>query len=148
MFFWNSLAFLMIQRMLTVWSLILLRFLKPAWTSGSSWFTCYWCLVWRTLRITLLDECNCRVVWASFGIAFLWDWNENWPFSVLCHVVNHNKGGWRNQRHSLTKSGDGTVGAQPKERVSILDLGEQEFFWGAGKRDAAGSHGTWRGRTN
>ena len=29
------------------------------------------------------DECNCEVVWAFFGIAFLWDWNENWPFPVL-----------------------------------------------------------------
>ena len=23
------------------------------------------------------------VVWSFFGIAFLWDWNENWPFPVL-----------------------------------------------------------------
>ena len=22
-------------------------------------------------------------MWAFFGIAFLWDWNENWPFPVL-----------------------------------------------------------------
>ena len=29
------------------------------------------------------NECNCVVVWAFFGIAFLWDWNENWPFLVL-----------------------------------------------------------------
>ena len=29
------------------------------------------------------DECNCVVVWAFFGIAFLWNWNENWPFPVL-----------------------------------------------------------------
>ena len=29
------------------------------------------------------DERNCAVVWAFFGIVFLWDWNENWPFSVL-----------------------------------------------------------------
>ena len=29
------------------------------------------------------DECNCAVVWAFFGIAFLWDWNENWPFPIL-----------------------------------------------------------------
>ena len=28
------------------------------------------------------DECNCAVVWAFFGIAFLWDWNENWPIPV------------------------------------------------------------------
>ena len=26
------------------------------------------------------DECHYVVVWALFGIAFLWDWNENWPF--------------------------------------------------------------------
>ena len=29
------------------------------------------------------DECNCVVVWAFFVIAFLWDWNENWPFPIL-----------------------------------------------------------------
>ena len=27
------------------------------------------------------DELNCAVVWSFFGIAFLWDWNENWNFS-------------------------------------------------------------------
>ena len=35
-FFWNSLAFSMIQWMLTIWSLVPLPFLKPAWTSGNS----------------------------------------------------------------------------------------------------------------
>ena len=29
------------------------------------------------------DECNCVVVWTFFGIAFLWNWSENWPFLVL-----------------------------------------------------------------
>ena len=34
--------------------------------------------------ITLMwDECNCAVVWAFFGIAFLWNWNENWCFSPV-----------------------------------------------------------------
>ena len=28
------------------------------------------------------DEVVCVVVWAFFGIAFLWDWNENWTFPV------------------------------------------------------------------
>ena len=28
-------------------------------------------------------EWNCMVVWAFFDIAFLWDWNENWPFPIL-----------------------------------------------------------------
>ena len=27
------------------------------------------------------NECNCVAVWTFFGTAFLWDWNENWPFS-------------------------------------------------------------------
>ena len=36
MFFWNSLAFLMIQWLLAIWSLVPLPILKPAWTSGSS----------------------------------------------------------------------------------------------------------------
>ena len=54
MFFWNSLAFSMIQRMLAIWSLVPLPFLKPAWTSGHSWFMYCWSLVWRILCITLL----------------------------------------------------------------------------------------------
>ena len=29
------------------------------------------------------DQCDCAVVWAFFGIAFLWDWNENWHLPVL-----------------------------------------------------------------
>ena len=44
----------MIQRMLAIWSLVLLPFLKPAWTSGSSQFTYCWSLAWRILSITLL----------------------------------------------------------------------------------------------
>ena len=34
------------------------------------------------------DECNCAVDWAFFGIAFFWDWNENWPFSVLWPLLS------------------------------------------------------------
>ena len=29
------------------------------------------------------NECNCMVVWAFFGIAFLWDRNENCPFQSV-----------------------------------------------------------------
>ena len=73
----------MIQRMLAIWSLVPLPFLKPAWTSGSSWFMYYWSLAWRILSITnVWDECNCVVVSAFFGIAFLWDWSENWHFRI------------------------------------------------------------------
>ena len=43
----------MIQRMLAIWSLVLLPFLNPAWTSASSRFTYCWSLAWRILSITL-----------------------------------------------------------------------------------------------
>ena len=34
------------------------------------------------------DECHCVVVWAFFGIAFLWDWNEKGPFPVLWPLLS------------------------------------------------------------
>jgi len=54
MFFWNSLAFSMIQWMLAIWSLIPLPFLNPVCTSWRSPFPYYWNLAWRMLSITLL----------------------------------------------------------------------------------------------
>ena len=30
--------------------------------------------------LVVWNECNFAAVWTFFGIAFLWDWNENWPF--------------------------------------------------------------------
>ena len=29
---------------------------------------------------SMWNEYNCAVIWTFFGTAFLWDWNENWPF--------------------------------------------------------------------
>ena len=40
--------------MLAIWSLVLLPFLNPAWTSGSSQFIYFWSLAWGILSITLL----------------------------------------------------------------------------------------------
>ena len=34
------------------------------------------------------DECNCAVVWTFLGIAFLWDWSENWSFPVLWPLLS------------------------------------------------------------
>ena len=48
--------------------------------SGLENFEHYFASVW--------DECNCSVVWAFFGIAFVWDWNENWPFPVLWPLLS------------------------------------------------------------
>ena len=63
-FFWNSLAFSMIHRMLAIWTLVPLPFLNPAWTSGSSQFMYCWSLAWRILSITLL-VCVCACVSCS-----------------------------------------------------------------------------------
>ena len=63
-FFWNSLAFSMIQWTLAVWSLVL-TFLKPAWTSGSSRFTYYWSLARRILSI-ILPACEMSAIVQQF----------------------------------------------------------------------------------
>ena len=37
---------------------------------------------------SMWDQCSCVVVWTFFGIAFLWDWNENSPFPVLWPLLS------------------------------------------------------------
>ena len=37
---------------------------------------------------SMWNKCNCMVVWTFFGIALLWDWNENWPFPVLWPLLS------------------------------------------------------------
>ena len=34
---------------------------------------------------SIQNECNCAVVWTLFGIAILWDWNENWSIQCCGH---------------------------------------------------------------
>ena len=58
---------------LNIWKFMVHVLLKPGLENFEHYFTSVW------------NECNCAVVWAFFDIAFLWDWNENWPFPVLCH---------------------------------------------------------------
>ena len=52
---------------------------------------------------SMWDEGNCAVVWAFFGIAFLWDWNENWPFPVLWPLLSfpHLLAYWVQHLHSI-----------------------------------------------
>ena len=38
--------------------------------------------------VSVWDEWNCTVVWTFFGIAFLWDCNENWYFPVLWPLLS------------------------------------------------------------
>ena len=56
---------------LRIWKFTVHVLLKPGLENFEHYFTSMW------------DECNCAVVWAFFGIAFLRDWNENGPFPVL-----------------------------------------------------------------
>ena len=93
MFFWNSLAFSMIQRMLAVWSPVPLNFykssmdiqkftvnvlLKPGLENFEHYFTSVW------------DESNCAVVWALFGIGMKTDLFQAcghcWVFKIFWHI--------------------------------------------------------------
>ena len=56
-------CFLIIQRMLEIWSIGPLPFLKPAWTYGSLRFKCCWILAWRILSITWVACEMSAIVW-------------------------------------------------------------------------------------
>ena len=53
---------------LNIWKFTVHVLLKPGLENFEHCFASMW------------DGCSCAVVWAFFGIAFLWDWKENWPF--------------------------------------------------------------------
>ena len=61
---------------LNIWNFLVCVLLKPGLENVENYFTSVW------------DEYNCAVVWACIGIAFLWDWNENWPFPVLWPLLS------------------------------------------------------------
>ena len=61
---------------LNIWKFTVHVLLKPDVENFEHYFTSVW------------DECNCVVVWAFFGIAFLWDWNENCPFPGLWPLLS------------------------------------------------------------
>ena len=61
---------------LNVWKFTVHILLKPGLENFEHYFASEW------------DECNSVVVWTFFGIAFLWDWNENWPFPVLWPLLS------------------------------------------------------------
>ena len=61
---------------LNIWKFTVHVLLKPGLKNIEHYFASVW------------DECNCAVVWAFFGIALLWDWNETWPFPVLWPLLS------------------------------------------------------------
>ena len=62
--------------MLTVWSLVPLLFLNPAYTSGSSQFTYCWSLTWKILSITLLVcaelSGSINILWHCHSLGLEW----------------------------------------------------------------------------
>ena len=101
-FFWNSLVFFYDQTdfcnlisgssacsksSLNIWNFLVHKLLKPSLENFEHYFASVWV------------EYNCELVWTFFGIDFLWDWNENWPFwipwpflsfpNLLAHWVQH-----------------------------------------------------------
>ena len=61
---------------LNIWKFSIHILLKPGLGNFEHYITSVW------------DECNCAVVWAFFGIAFLWDWNENGPSAGLWPLLS------------------------------------------------------------
>ena len=61
---------------LNIWKFMVHVLLKPSLENFEHYVTSMW------------DKCNCAVVWAFFGFAFIWHWNENWPFPVLWPVLS------------------------------------------------------------
>ena len=59
---------------LNIWKLTVHVLLKPGLENFEHYFTNLW------------NECNCVVIWAFFCIAFLWDWDENWPKPVFIRM--------------------------------------------------------------
>ena len=61
---------------LNIWKLSLHILLKPFLKDSEHYLATMW------------NEYSCVVVWTFSVIAFLWDWNENWPFQVLWPLLS------------------------------------------------------------
>ena len=77
---------------LNIWKFTVHILLKPGLENFEHDFTSVW------------DECNCVIVWAFFGIAFLWDGNENsspvpvlWPLLSFPNLLAY----WMQHFHSI-----------------------------------------------
>ena len=85
--FWDFLAFSMIQWTLAIWSLV-------HQTSLYIWKLSVHVVLKLSLKdfehylASKWDECNCMIGWTFFGIAFLLDWDENWPFPALWPLLS------------------------------------------------------------
>ena len=88
----------MIQRILAIWSLIPLLFLKLVWTSGSSQFMYCWSLAWKILSISLIacemseivQQFEHFLALPLFGIGMKTDLFQScghcWVFQICWHI--------------------------------------------------------------
>ena len=76
---------------LNIWKFMVHVLLKPGFEIFEHYFASMW------------DECNCAVVWAFFGIAFICNWSENWPFPILWPLLSfpHLLAYWVQHFHSI-----------------------------------------------
>ena len=86
-----SASFAFLKSSLNIWKFRVHVPLKP----GLKNFEYYFASVW--------DECNCAIVWTFLDVAFLWDWNDNWPFPVLWPLLSFPNllGYWLQHFHSI-----------------------------------------------
>ena len=61
---------------LNTWKFLVHVLLKPSLENFEHYFASMW------------NKYNCAVVWTFFGIALLWNWNENWPFPHLWPLLS------------------------------------------------------------
>ena len=107
MFFWNSLAFSLIQRMLTIWSLVPLPSLNPAWASGSSrlmvrgiaeaWLGEFWALLYQSKRWVQLCG-SLSILWHCFGIGMKTDLFQSCGHCLIFQIC------WRIESSTFTAS--------------------------------------------
>ena len=61
---------------LNTWKFSVHILLKPSLKDFEHYFASVW------------NECNWAVAWTFFGIALVWNWNENWPVPVLWPLLS------------------------------------------------------------
>ena len=69
-------SFAFAKSSLNIWKFLVHILLKPSLKNLDYYFS------------SVPDKCTCAVVWTFFGVAFLWDWNENSPFPVLWPLLS------------------------------------------------------------
>ena len=90
LFSWNSFVFSVTKWMFEIWSV------SSAFSKHRLYIWKFSVHVWlkpclkdiEHYPARMLNKHNYMVVWTFFDNAFLWNWNENWPFLVVRPLVS------------------------------------------------------------